>query len=177
MRKRRNKYRGWCRPILYFTIIDTRKHASRLSGKPSCASPKTTLFYDEFLFATFMSAVQCVIKADAAKQDVQLRSRSTEKIANKGHHNKRALQSSTVRSFDITVTFINSINLIEGTSVDITFDGTSGPVGTFTVTAPAPGETEFFDFCLDAAGESEITAGSDSEDTVLVVVSTFFLSH
>ena len=141
---------------------------------PLCLAKNNTVLPRIFICYTFVPAVRCVIKADAAQQDVQLRSRSTEKIAIKGHHNKRALQSSTVRSFDITVTFINSINLIEGTSVDITFDGTSGPVGTFTVTAPAPGETEFFDFCLDAAGESEITAGSDSEDTVLVVVSTFF---
>ena len=93
-------------------------------------------------------------------------------IVSKDHHNRRALQSSTVRSFDIDVTFINSINLAEGTALDITFDGSSGPVGTFTVFAPASGETAFFDFCLDAAGESEIQSGSDEEDTVLIVVST-----
>ena len=85
--------------------------------------------------------------------------------------NKRELQSSTVRSFDIVVTFINSINLVKGTAVDITLDGSSGPVGTFTVTAPAPGGTQFFEFCLNAAGESEISSGSDMDDTVLIVVS------
>ena len=88
-----------------------------------------------------------------------------------GSPNKRELQSSTVRSFDITVTFINSINLVEDTAVEITFDGSSGPVGTFTVYAPAPGRTEFFRFCLNAAGESEISTGSDMDDTVLIVVS------
>ena len=87
-----------------------------------------------------------------------------------GSPNKRELQSSTVRSFDITVTFINSINLIEDTAVDITFDGSSGPVGTFTVYAPAPGGTEFFRFCLNAAGESEISLASEG-GSVLVVVS------
>ena len=86
--------------------------------------------------------------------------------------NRHALPSGTVRSFNITVTFINSINLAEGTGVDITFDGSSGPVGTFTVYAPAPGKTEVFHFCLNAAGESHITSGSDEEDTVLIVVST-----
>ena len=88
-----------------------------------------------------------------------------------GRSNKRELQSSTVRSFDIVVTFINSIKLAEDTAVDITFDGSSGPVGTFTVTAPAPGRTEFFEFCLNAAVESEISSGSDIDDTVLVIVS------
>ena len=88
-----------------------------------------------------------------------------------GRSNKRGLQSSTVRSFDIVVTFMNSINLAEDTAVDITFDGSSGPVGTFTVTAPAPGGTEFFEFCLNAAGESEISSGSDMGDTVLIIVS------
>ena len=86
--------------------------------------------------------------------------------------NKRTLQSSTIQSFDITITFVNSINLAEGTTIDITFDGSSGPVGTVTVTAPASGETAFFDFCLDAAGETDITSGSDMDDTVLIVVST-----
>ena len=94
-----------------------------------------------------------------------------------GSSNKRALQTSTVRSFDITVTFINSINLAKGTAVDITFDGSSGPVGTFTVYAPKPGETEFFEFCLAAAGEKSIrTSESDMDDTVLIVVrSTIFI--
>ena len=92
-------------------------------------------------------------------------------IEAEGRSNQRELQSSTVRSFDIVVTFINSINLAEDTAVDITFDGSSGPVGTFTVTAPPPGGTEFFEFCLNAAGESEISSGSDMDDTVLIIVS------
>ena len=86
--------------------------------------------------------------------------------------NNRALQSSTVRSFDITITFVNSINLEEGYAIEITFDGDSGPVGTVTVYAPAPGSTEFYEFCLDAAGETDISASDDSEDTVLIIVST-----
>jgi len=111
--------------------------------------------------------------------DVQLGilgSGSGDMIAAVGHPNKRALQSSTVQSFDIAVTFINSINLDEGTPLEITFDGDSGPVGSFTVEAPAPGETAFFDFCLDAADEDEITTGSDEDDTVLIVVSIASIS-
>jgi len=85
--------------------------------------------------------------------------------------NNRALQTSTPRSFDITITFINSINLVEGYPLEITFEGDSGPVGTVTVYAPAPGETAFYDFCLDAAGESDISTGSDMSDTLLIIVS------
>ena len=95
--------------------------------------------------------------------------------ADKGQRSKRLLQSSTIRSFNIDVTFVNSINLAEGTEVEITFDGSSGPVGTFTVTAPAAGETEFFEFCLDAAGEDSIKTGSDTDDTVLIVVSSIIV--
>ena len=93
-------------------------------------------------------------------------------VAAAGNTHKRALQTSTPRSFDITITFINSINLVEGYPLEITFDGDSGPVGTVTVYAPAPGETEFYEFCLDAAGETDISASDDSEDTVLIIVST-----
>lgn len=89
-----------------------------------------------------------------------------------GNSYKRALQTSRVSSFGIDVTFVNSINLANNTAVDITFDGSSGPVGTFTVYSPPPGETAFFYFCLPAAGETSITSGSDMEDTVLIVVST-----
>ncbi|CAN0165876.1 unnamed protein product [Ascophyllum nodosum] len=86
-----------------------------------------------------------------------------------GNSYKRALKTSRVSSFSIDVTFVNSINLANNTAVDITFDGSSGPVGTFTVYSPPPGETAFFHFCLPAAGETSITTGSDMEDTVLIV--------
>ena len=90
-----------------------------------------------------------------------------------GSSNNRALRTSRIRSFYIYVTFINSINLAEGTAVDITFDGSSGPVGTVTLYAPAPGETDFYEFCLASAGEKSIRrSGSDMDDTVLIVVST-----
>ena len=89
-----------------------------------------------------------------------------------GNSYKRALKTSRVSSFSIDVTFVNSINLANNTAVDITFDGSSGPVGTFTVYSPPPGETAFFHFCLPAAGETSITTGSDMEDTVLIVVRT-----
>lgn len=85
----------------------------------------------------------------------------------------RALQSSTVRSFDITITFVNSINLPADYPLVLTFFGPDGePVATFTVYAPPPGSTEFYEFCLDASGRSSITSGdSDMDDTVLIVVS------
>ena len=87
--------------------------------------------------------------------------------------NNRALRTSRIRSFYIDVTFINSIVLAEGTAVDITFDGSSGPVGTVTLYAPAPGETAFFHFCLASAGEKSIRRSeSDMDDTVLIVVRT-----
>ncbi|CAN0285148.1 unnamed protein product [Ascophyllum nodosum] len=121
----------------------------------------------------FLGGIAALGQADAASKhkDVQLGvlgSGSGDMIAAVGQ-NKRTLQSSTIQSFDITITFVNSINLAEGTTIDITFDGSSGPVGTVTVTAPASGETAFFDFCLDAAGETDITSGSDMDDTVLIV--------
>ena len=90
-----------------------------------------------------------------------------------GSSNNRALRTSRVRSFYIYITFINSINLADGTEIDITFDGSSGPVGTITFNASAPGETFFFEFCLAAAGEKSIRrSGSDMDDTVLIVVRT-----
>ena len=88
-----------------------------------------------------------------------------------GSSNNRALRTSRVRSFYIYVTFINSIRLPEGDEIDITFDGSSGPVGTVTLDAPIPGETAYFEFCLPAAGEKSIKrSGSDMDDTVLIVV-------
>lgn len=98
-------------------------------------------------------------------------------IASAGNH--RALQSSTVRSFDITITFINSINLQTGYPLELTFYGPDGePVETFTVYAPPPGATEFYEFCLDASGRSSITSGnSDMDDTVLIIVSNTTLSR
>ena len=90
-----------------------------------------------------------------------------------GSSNNRALQIINVRSFRIYVAFINSIDLAEGTAVDITFDGSSGPVATFTVYAPKPGKTAYFQFCFAAAGEKSIRqSGSDIDDNALIVVRT-----
>lgn len=55
--------------------------------------------------------------------------------------NKRGLRSSITRYFDITITFVNSINRKEGNDLEITFDGDSKHVGTVTIYAPAPGST------------------------------------
>ena len=89
---------------------------------------------------------------------------------------QRALQG-TIRSFDITITFVNSIGLEEGYAIEITFEGTSGLVlTTYTVYAPAPGETAFYYYCLDVVGETDISTGSDMDDTVLIVVSNGFLT-
>lgn len=121
-------------------------------------------------FAVFIKTTAVTSRGQA---DTHLRKLALEP----GNFVKRGLQSSSPRSFEIEVTFINSINLAEDYPIEITFDGDTGPVGTFTVYAPGNGETEFFNFCLNAAGETEITYSSDMDDTLLIIVSILLSSY
>lgn len=92
----------------------------------------------------------------------------------------RALQTITNSpgSFDIEVTIVNSINLEEGSPIEVTFSGDTGRANwSFTVYAPAPGGMGVFDFCFDAVGEPSISTGDDMDDNLLLVVSRHYISR